>query len=101
VTTLAAAATGHHASGLLVILALAVVTVGYVVACAVWPFRACRHCGGAGKSRSPTGRAFHHCRHCNGSGAQLRTGRRLFTLLSHRRDRANRDRPRSTPWRNP
>jgi hypothetical protein len=101
VHTLAAAATHHHASAGLIVLALLAVTVCYVAACAVWPFRSCHHCGGAGKSRSPTGRAFHHCRHCNGSGAQLRTGRRIYTALARSRSRADRDRPRPTPWRKP
>jgi hypothetical protein len=103
VSTLAAAATHHHASLGLVALGVIVVTACYLTACAVWPFRPCRHCAGAGKARSPTGRAFHHCRHCGGSGAQLRTGRRLYTALTRTRGRANRDRPRPTnpPWRKP
>lgn len=92
-TPLAAAAGHHHASPALLILALVAVTVCYLVACAVWPFRACRRCGGAGKSRSPTGRTFHYCTHCKGTGAQLRAGRRLFTQLARTRDRARRDRP--------
>lgn len=98
---LAEAATRHHPPAGLLILALLAVTVCYLAACAVWPFRACRHCAGAGKARSPTGRAWHHCRHCHGSGAQLRAGRRLYTHLARTRRRARRDRPaterRKTP----
>lgn len=90
---LAAAASHHHISTAAIVLILLAVTVCYFVACAVWPFSSCRHCGGAGKARSPTGRAFHHCRHCRGSGARLRTGRRIYTALARSRSRANRDRP--------
>jgi len=54
---------------------------GYVIACAVWPFAACRRCEGAGKLKSPTGRAFRLCRRCKATGRRIRTGRRLFNWL--------------------
>jgi hypothetical protein len=63
------------------ILPLVLVTFGYVVACVVWPFAACRKCGGAGRRRSPSGRAWRYCPRCRGTGARLRTGRRLWNYL--------------------
>jgi hypothetical protein len=51
------------------------------MACAVWPFTACRRCGGAGKHRSPSGRAFRYCRRCKGTGARLRTGRKIYNAV--------------------
>jgi DnaJ-class molecular chaperone len=54
---------------------------GYAVACWVWPFADCRKCRGAGRRRSPTGRAFRTCRRCKGDGKRLRTGRRVFNYL--------------------
>ena len=63
------------------ILLLLIVTIGYVGACAVWPFRACRHCDGIGKRRSPSGRAWRYCRHCDGTGGKLRLGRRIWNYL--------------------
>jgi hypothetical protein len=57
---------------------LIVVTLGYTVACAFWPFAACRRCEGAGKRRSPSGRAWRYCHRCHGTGARLRAGRRAW-----------------------
>jgi hypothetical protein len=54
---------------------------GYVIACAIWPFAACRKCDGAGRFLSPSGRAWRHCRRCKGSGSRVRTGRRIATWL--------------------
>lgn len=62
----------------IVIAAVLVWAVGYVVACAVWPFRACRRCDGSGKRRSPSGKAWRPCRRCRGGGARLRFGRRAW-----------------------
>lgn len=58
------------------------VTLGYVAACAIWPFGACRWCRGTGKFRSPSGRAWRYCRRCRGTGARVRTGRRAWTHLT-------------------
>ncbi len=62
-------------------LILAAVTLSYIGACVVWPFAACRRCGGAGKSRSPSGRAWRYCHRCKGTGARLRAGRRAWNAL--------------------
>lgn len=66
-----------------------IVTLGYLAACAVWPFGPCRWCRGTGKLRSPSGRAFRYCRRCKGTGARVRTGRRAWTHLTrlHRNSR--------------
>ena len=53
------------AASALILLPLAV-TLGYVTACAVWPFANCRKCGGAGRHRSPSGRAWRYCHRCQG-----------------------------------
>jgi hypothetical protein len=60
---------------------LIIVTFCYVATCAYWPFTACRKCGGAGRHRSPSGRAWRYCHRCNGTGARLRTGRRIWNYL--------------------
>lgn len=54
----------------------------YAVECAVWPFAACRKCDGAGRFRSPSGRAWRRCRRCKGSGERVRLGRRAWTKLN-------------------
>jgi hypothetical protein len=64
------------------VLTLAVWAAGYAAACAFWPFTACRRCRGAGKLRSPFGRAFRLCPRCKASGRRLRFGRRLFTHVT-------------------
>ena len=71
----------HHLPASTLILATLAITFCYTVACACWPFTACRKCGGAGKSRSPSGRAWRHCRRCQGTGARLRLGRRAFNYV--------------------
>ncbi len=58
------------------------VTLCYAVACWIWPFRNCRTCGGDGKKRSPSGRAFRLCRRCTGTGRRLRAGRWIYNRLS-------------------
>ena len=62
-------------------LTMIIITLCYIVACWIWPFSACRHCAGAGKQRSPSGRAFRYCRHCKSTGGRLRIGRKLSNLL--------------------
>lgn len=61
---------------------LTAVTLGYLFACWVWPFKACRRCDGTGKRRSPSGRAFRLCRRCEGTGRRLRAGRWVYNQLS-------------------
>lgn len=51
---------------------------GYAAACWLWPITDCRKCGGSGKHRSPTGKAWRKCRRCKGSGSRIRTGRKAF-----------------------
>jgi hypothetical protein len=71
----------HATPASTLILILIVVTLCYIIACAAWPFGACRKCSGAGKSRSPSGRAWRYCRRCNGTGGRLRLGRRAWNYL--------------------
>jgi hypothetical protein len=54
---------------------------GYVIACWIWPFAACRKCEGAGKFRSPSGRAWRNCKRCKGSGKRVRGGVRVAEWL--------------------
>ncbi|WP_433302278.1 hypothetical protein ACQP2F_08595 [Actinoplanes sp. CA-030573] len=63
-------------------LALIIVTLGYALACWVWPFKSCRKCDGTGKKRSPSRRAFRLCRRCAGTGRRLRAGRWIYNRLS-------------------
>jgi hypothetical protein len=63
-------------------LALIAVTLGYALACWVWPFKNCPRCHGSGKKRSPSGRAFRLCRRCQGTGRRLRAGRWIYNRLS-------------------
>jgi hypothetical protein len=74
----------HHLSASTLILALALVTFCYALTCAAWPFTACRNCHGAGRTRSPSGRAWRYCRRCKATGARLRTGRRIWNLIRTR-----------------
>ncbi|MFF5227329.1 hypothetical protein [Dactylosporangium sp. NPDC000521] len=79
---LAATATGQPAAAALLFLALIVVTFGYILACWLWPFVACRRCKGTGKRRALFGgKAFGICRRCDGTGRQLRPGRRAINYL--------------------
>ncbi|GAA0538784.1 hypothetical protein [Saccharopolyspora thermophila] len=70
---------------------LIIVTLGYVLACLIWPFKACRTCRGAGKLRSPFLRSYRLCPTCNATGLRLRRGRKAWNALS-RLHRANRRR---------
>lgn len=60
------------------LLAGALVVLGYVLACAVWPYASCPRCHGSGKRRSPSGKAWRPCRRCGGTGRRVRIGRRLW-----------------------
>ncbi len=51
------------------------------VACAVWPYTACGRCKGAGKRRSPSGKAWRACGRCGGTGQRIRVGRRVWTAF--------------------
>src|SRR5437588_675608 len=61
-------------------LILIVVTLGYLVTCAVWPYTDCRWCTGSGK-RGPSARLRRHCRRCDSTGLRLRIGRRIYNHL--------------------
>jgi hypothetical protein len=94
VHTHAATATSHAAASGILLLVLTIVTLGYLAACWLWPFVACRRCTGTGKRRALFGgNAFRLCRRCDGTGRQLRPGRRVLNYL--RAVRAN-DRSGST-----
>jgi hypothetical protein len=80
---IAATATGTDATPALFVLGL-LALAGYAIACALWPFRACTRCGGSGRFRSPSGRAWRYCGRCSGKGAQLRLGRRIWNGLNKR-----------------
>ncbi|RKT84859.1 hypothetical protein SAMN05421805_10152 [Saccharopolyspora antimicrobica] len=71
--------------------AIIVVTLGYFVTCAIWPFKACRACHGEGKFRSPFLRSFRLCTACKATGLRLRAGRKAYNAL-RRLARANRRR---------
>jgi hypothetical protein len=51
--------------------------VGYVIACAVWPYRRCGHCEGTGKRRSPSGEGVAAVAALRGQGHAVRSGRHL------------------------
>lgn len=82
------------------ILAGLILLAGYLAACAIWPFAACRWCGGSGKKRSPSGRAWRPCRHCKASGARVRLGRQLVTVVRRTHRAGTRPhRTRGTRWK--
>lgn len=62
------------------LLVMIVVALGYSWSCAVYPYRACRTCSGAGHFRSPFLRAIRLCRRCGGTGRTLRAGRRAYNV---------------------
>jgi len=84
---LAAASHTDHNPGAWILLAT-LTAVAYVAHCVIWPYRACPKCQGAGRFRSPSGKAWRYCNRCGGKGAQLRPGRRVWTHIKN----ANRDR---------
>ncbi|WP_231335785.1 cobalamin B12-binding domain-containing protein [Actinomadura graeca] len=78
------ATAGHTGPDLGAWILLAVLAAaGHLLHCVIWPYRPCRKCGGAGRFRSPSGRAWRYCNRCSGRGAQLRTGRRIWTHLKN------------------
>ncbi len=56
-------------------------TGGYLIACWLFPFAACRWCEGSGKKRSSSGRAWRKCWRCKGNGSRLRLGRKVSNWL--------------------
>ena len=70
------------------------VTIGYFALCAIWPFKACRRCGGIGHLVGPF-RGIRLCHLCDATGLRLRLGRRIWNTFArlyrdinnHHRDR--------------
>ncbi|GLW31236.1 hypothetical protein [Actinoplanes regularis] len=87
---LAATATTETTMIGVLILALALVTLGYALGCWLWPFSDCRKCHGTGKRRSLFGRSFGLCRRCHGDGKRLRIGRRIINSLRELHDKGTR-----------
>lgn len=83
-----AAATATPALAPWVGLAALIWVLGYVIACVIWPWTACPSCKGAGRHRSPSGKAWRDCRRCAGRGRRLRLGRRLWRAATSTRDRS-------------
>jgi hypothetical protein len=63
------------------IIAIILITLGYVAACAYKPFAPCGKCDGNGKTRKPRGRVWRRCRRCRGTGLRLRWGRRIYNVV--------------------
>ncbi|WP_133804333.1 hypothetical protein [Kribbella caucasensis] len=63
---------------------VAVMVVGYLAGCRIWPYANCTRCAGSGKSGSPTRKAFRNCPRCQGTGRRTRLGRRLLDRNSNR-----------------
>lgn len=76
-----------------VLLLLIVITMCYLVACVVQPFRACRHCQGYGHLRGLLG-GIRLCGRCDGTGLRLRAGRRALITVRRLYREANRTRRR-------
>lgn len=95
-------ATASHHGGIAaaaIIITATIVTLGYFVACAVWPYASCVRCDGNGKFRSPSGKAWRNCPRCKGTGRRVRYGRRIHTSLTktkRKEGRANRSAERIT-----
>lgn len=66
------------ASALLILAPL--FTLGYLFSCAIWPYKACRRCGGIGSIAGPFG-GIRLCRHCDATGLRLRIGRRIWNAF--------------------
>lgn len=56
------------------------ITLGYLVQCLIWPFKACRRCAGGGQLHGPF-RGIRLCGHCDGTGLRLRFGRRVWNAF--------------------
>lgn len=62
--------------------------LGYLTACAVWPFGNCSRCHGTAKHRTPFTRTLRACRACRGTGRRVRIGRRVYEHLRATQHRA-------------
>lgn len=54
------------------------ISFGYAVVCAMWPFTSCGRCEGSGRKLSPSKKNWRRCKKCKGSGSQVRLGRRFW-----------------------
>jgi hypothetical protein len=74
-----------------ILLTLAI-TLGYLGACALFPFKRCRACKGRGHHQSRLLRGYRPCRSCDGNGMRLRVGRKAWNAVTRNRRarRANR-----------
>lgn len=82
-----------------VLLAALAFAAVYLAACLIWPFTNCGWCGGGGRKRSPTGKAWRLCRHCKGTGARVRLGRQLWTSVRTTHRKGTRPIRRARTWR--
>lgn len=85
-TPLAAATATGFPTGTLALL-LALWALGYLIACAVWPWAPCPRCKSK-KLSSPSGKYWRDCTRCGGRGRRLRLGRRLWRAATSGRDRS-------------
>jgi hypothetical protein len=80
----AALAAHHGATSPTALIVIAIIAAaGYLIHCAIWPYRACTKCDGHGKYPAPNGRTWRYCRHCDGIGGKIRPGRRALTHLKN------------------
>ncbi|MEU4291056.1 hypothetical protein AB0E63_22765 [Kribbella sp. NPDC026596] len=76
------AATVQTAGQVATVALIVTIAVGfYLFTCLIWPFGKCRRCKGAGKFKSPFGRAYRHCPRCQGSGLRVRLGRHVINHI--------------------
>lgn len=86
---LATAAAGDPARGKIFLVLLGVAWfLGYLAACAIWPFAKCFRCRGKTRFMSPSGKAWRTCRRCAGTGARLRIGRRIWNYVRRKQKEA-------------
>lgn len=72
----------HTAGQVATVLLVVTIAVGfYLLSCLIWPFGKCRRCKGAGKFKSPFGKAYRHCGKCDGSGLRVRVGRHVVNHI--------------------
>jgi DnaJ-class molecular chaperone len=67
------------------ILLIACTAVAWVIGLLLWPYAACRSCGGSGKNAGSNRGRWGTCRKCKGSGRRLRTGASLVHGILARR----------------
>jgi hypothetical protein len=76
------AATAQTAGQVATVALIVTIALGlYLLGCLIWPFGKCRRCKGAGKFKSPFGRAYRYCGRCQGSGLRIRIGRHVINHI--------------------